>query len=80
MGCLSTHVLNTGRQNRPVLPGQDSLVTTCVDGHKLRWADLQVLLEGSDLIAAMYCLEFHFGGYFRNAGAAIGNPPFFDIM
>ena len=87
MGRLSTHVLDT-TIGRPAAGVKIDLarrsgaswtplksVVTNADGR----TD-QPLLEGDTLTAARYRLEFHIGDYFRQAGVALADPPFFDVV
>jgi hydroxyisourate hydrolase len=85
MGRLSTHVLDT-TAGRPA-PGVKIDLSQLVGG---AWTLLksvvtnsdgrtdQPLLEGAALTTARYRLEFAIGDYFRNAGAVLADPPFFN--
>jgi hydroxyisourate hydrolase len=87
MGRLSTHVLDT-TIGRPAAGVKIALsrragdtwtllksVVTNADGR----TD-QPLLEADALTAARYRIEFHVGDYFRKAGIALADPPFFDVV
>jgi 5-hydroxyisourate hydrolase len=87
MGHLSTHVLDTCN-GRPAAAVRIDL-SRLADG---AWTSLksiltnrdgrtdQQLLEGAELTAGNYRIEFHIGDYFRKAGAVLPDPPFFDIV
>jgi 5-hydroxyisourate hydrolase len=87
VGRLSTHVLDTaiGRPAALVKIELFSLtdgawsfiqsVATNVDGRTDK-----PLLEGSNLKAGTYRLEFHIGAYFRAAGTKLPDPPFLDVV
>ena len=87
MGRLSTHVLDTtiGRPAAAVRielfrfggSGWTALksTVTSTDGR----TD-EPLLDGAELTATKYRLEFHIGDYFRKAGVKLPDPPFFDIV
>lgn len=87
MGRLSTHILDTtiGRPAADVkielsrLSGTAWLslksTVTNADGRTDR-----PLLDGVELTAANYRIEFHVGDYFRNSGASVADPPFLDIV
>ena len=87
MGRLSTHVLDTtiGRPAGGVKIELSRLadtawtpmksVVTNSDGRTEK-----PLLDGVELSVGNYRIDFHIGNYFRKAGAALADPPFFDIV
>jgi hydroxyisourate hydrolase len=87
MGRLSTHVLDT-MVGRPAAGVRIALSRRVGDA----WTPLkstvtnadgrtdQPLLEGDALIAARYRLEFYIGEYLRRVGAALADPPFFEVV
>jgi len=87
MGRLSTHVLDT-TIGRPAAGVKIELfgtrggawtavksVVTNADGRTDK-----PLLDGAELTADRYRIEFHIGSYFRGSGAQLAEPPFFDIV
>ncbi|MCY1351073.1 5-hydroxyisourate hydrolase [compost metagenome] len=87
MGRLTTHVLDTAAGT----PGQGMSITlhkivdnrretlkTVVTNHDGRCD--QPLLEGADLAAGVYELEFAAGDYFRAQGTKLADPAFLDVV
>src|SRR4051812_13647863 len=83
MGRLSTHVLDTS-VGRPaagvrVVLRRDGVVLvdaqTNADGRTSR-----PLLEDAAFANGTYEMTFHVGDYFRGRGAALGDPPFLDVI
>jgi 5-hydroxyisourate hydrolase len=88
VGHLSTHVLDQTR-GKPA-PG------VAIDMHVLvsdgSWRALkqvrtnrdgrteQPLLSDAEFKVGTYMLTFHLGDYFRQAGAALPDPPFLDVV
>ncbi len=86
MGRLTTHVLDTahgrpaagmrielfaaGRERGPLVSMRTDADGRCPGP----------LLEGAGLEAGVYELVFHIGTYFRDAGAALSDPPFLDVV
>lgn len=85
MGRLSTHVLDTanGRPARGILVELFSLAggqRRLVESRRTN-ADGRTdgpLLSGEAFAPGRYELVFHAGSYFREAGAALADPPFLD--
>jgi 5-hydroxyisourate hydrolase len=87
MGHLSTHVLDTAN-GRPAAAVRIDLYRL-MDG---AWAALssiitnrdgrtdKPLLQGAEFTSGKYRIEFHVGEYFRKTGAALPDPPFFEIV
>ncbi|MBV8791928.1 MAG: hydroxyisourate hydrolase [Pseudolabrys sp.] len=87
MGRLSTHVLDTAI-GRPAASVKIELFGLKGDA----WSPIKSnatnadgrtdkpLLEGADLKAGRYRIEFHIGDYFRKSGAALSDPPFLDVV
>ena len=86
MGRLTTHVLDTslGLPARGLkielwsLDGGDSLLNTVTTNQDGRTDS--PLVEGAAFKAGRYGLRFHAGDYHRNAGVAVSNPPFLDVI
>jgi 5-hydroxyisourate hydrolase len=87
MGHLSTHVLDTSN-GRPAAAVRIDLFRSA-GGAWTRLSSIitnrdgrtdKPLLEGAEFIAGNYRIEFHIGEYFRKTGAALPDPPFFDIV
>ena len=87
MGRLTTHVLDTAN-GRP--GGGIAVALYAVEGALRRRLAATVtnadgrcdvpLLEGADLRAGTYELEFAAGAYFRGLGAALPEPAFLDTV
>ena len=88
MARLSTHVLDTANGTpaagvklslfRQGNDGADLLVTERTTNRDGR-TDTP-LLSGAAIAIGRYRIRFHAGDYFRNAGAAMPDPPFVDIV
>jgi len=81
MARLSTHVLDTSR-GRPV-PALAVDLHACANEERRHLTSGATdsdgrLLLAADLPAGVYELTFHAGGYFREAGAVLTDPPFLD--
>ncbi|WP_341676479.1 hydroxyisourate hydrolase [Niveibacterium sp. SC-1] len=83
MGRLTTHVLDTARG----CPAAGLAFELRRDGVVLKSghtnADGRVdtpLLEGAALQPGVYELDFACADYFRNAGLALSEPPFLDVV
>lgn len=86
MGRLTTHVLDTAT-GKPAAgltielyrlgdtPERVTVGTTNADGR----VDAP-LLEGAAFTAGSYELRFHAGGYLKNTGAPLVDPPFLDVI
>jgi 5-hydroxyisourate hydrolase len=84
MGRLTTHVLDLARGR----PGAGITIELYACGAERRFlvtattdADGRCprpLLEGEAMAVGVYELVFHAGDYFREAGIALAEPPFFD--
>jgi len=87
MGHLSTHVLDTAN-GRPaaavridlsrLMHGAWAALTSVITNRDGRTD--KPLLQGAEFISGKYRIEFHVGEYFRRAGTALPDPPFFDIV
>jgi 5-hydroxyisourate hydrolase len=87
MGRLTTHVLDT--MNGCPAAGMRVVLQRLHGEHAetLRTLALNAdgradgpLLEGSDLGAGRYCLQFHLADYFRQRGVVLPEPPFLDVV
>lgn len=84
MGKLTTHVLDTARGKPGAgirvklfsLAGGRRLLASTVTNADGRTD--QPLLDGDTWRAGQYELEFSVSAYFREAGMALGDPPFLD--
>jgi 5-hydroxyisourate hydrolase len=86
MGRITTHVLDTAA-GRPAaglkvvlsrldgVPGTVAEALTNADGRVDR-----PLLEGAAFAPGRYEIVFHVGDYFRDAGVALPDPPFLDVV
>jgi 5-hydroxyisourate hydrolase len=81
MARLSTHVLDTSRG----CPARGVAIDLRLDGKLLQSATTNVdgrtdqpLISADRLETGVYELIFHAGDYFRAAGIALTDPPFFD--
>jgi 5-hydroxyisourate hydrolase len=87
-GRLTTHVLDTmhgkpGAGVRIELNAIEASGAARRIGEAVTNADGRTdapLLAGAAFKAGRYELLFHVGDYFRRAGAALGEPPFLDIV
>src|SRR5436190_11582752 len=81
MARISTHVLDTSRGT----PAQGVVVELHFDGRLIRSTATNAdgrtdepLISGDRLAMGVYELTFRMGGYFRQSGAAVSDPPFLD--
>jgi 5-hydroxyisourate hydrolase len=82
---LTTHVLDTSSGK----PAGGVRVVLRRSGETAVLADTKTnadgrvdkpLLDGAALVPGAYEIEFHVGDYFRNAGAALADPAFLDVV
>ena len=87
MGRLTTHVLDTAHG----CPGRNVKVKLYRQDGDKRLALVEAetnddgrcaapLLDGADMVAGTYVLEFHAAGYFRDMGVTLSDPPFLDTV
>ena len=85
MSGLTTHILDTATGR----PAADVVVRVLErrDGRVTRLSEARTdadgrarLVEGADLKAGGYRLEFAVGSYFAATGAAVSDPPFLDVV
>jgi len=81
MARISTHVLDTSRG----APAQGVVVELHFEGKVVRTATTNAdgrtddpLLAAGRIATGVYELTFNVGGYFRQAGAAVTDPPFLN--
>src|SRR5438067_5345982 len=81
MARISTHVLDTSRGT----PAKGVLLELHFDGRLIRSAVTNAdgradepLISSDRLAIGVYELTFQVGGYFRQSGAPVSDPPFLD--
>jgi 5-hydroxyisourate hydrolase len=88
MGRLSTHVLDTAA-GKPAAGVRLELFRLGPEGGRAPVASAVTnadgrtdapLMAGEAMRAGSYELVFHIGAYFRQTGAALGDPPFLDLV
>jgi 5-hydroxyisourate hydrolase len=88
MSGLTTHVLDTAL-GKPAQGLDVALYRIGADGGRAPLARGRTnadgrldapILSGADMAPGVYELEFHAGAYLRDAGAALTEPPFLDVI
>ncbi|MBC7669747.1 MAG: hydroxyisourate hydrolase [Gemmatimonadaceae bacterium] len=85
MSGLTTHILDTAA-GRPAA-GVVVRVSAHRGGELALLGEMRTdadgrarLVEGADLVAGGYRLEFSAGDYFKASGATVSDPPFLDVV
>ncbi len=86
MGRLTTHILDTTRGG-PAASVEVRLYAIREERERVAFAvsnadgrTAKPLLEAAAMLTGTYELEFDIGDYFRQSGAAVGEPAFLDIV